>query len=176
MKIYINECIIEIDEVSTREFYNSHISDNDCDCSGCRNFRKFIPCFSDKVRDFFKSCGIDDMKKIAEIIPFVTLPDDQVFYGGFYHVAGKIIGGNETIQTIPCYEPKKDNFGKVIGTEKVGEKKKIYIASDKLEIEERFSVYFSDVCSLLPEGFPTDAVQLEIEANVPWIIEDENTY
>lgn len=176
MIIKINECTIEIDEAATREYYISHGIENDCDCTGCRNFREYVPCFPDKVKTFFRDIGIDDMKNIAEIIPIVTMEGGLVYYGGFFHVVGKISGGTEIIQTIPCVETIKDEYGKVIGTQKVGEKQRKHMESEKLKVDESFSVYFSDACGLLPDDFPSGALQIEIETSIPWIIEDENTY
>ena len=116
------------------------------------------------------------MRMIAEIIPIVTKPDGLVYYGGFYHIVGKIIDGNFISMNIPCYEQVKDEHGNVTGTIKTGEKMKTHTESVIMKIDDSFSIYFSDMCGLLPDKFPPNAVQLEIETNIPWVIEDENTY
>lgn len=45
-----------------------------------------------------------------------------------------------------------------------------------LRIADGFKVTFKSECDLLEVGFPAPAVQMEILASIPWVLESENTY
>lgn len=50
------------------------------------------------------------------------------------------------------------------------------IENDFLPITEQFNVSFSRKCDLLPKTFPRPAIQLNISAQIPWIIDEPNDY
>lgn len=39
-----------------------------------------------------------------------------------------------------------------------------------------FYISFQEDCVLMEDGFPTPALQLEISANIPWALNEDNTY
>lgn len=88
-----SQWVVDIDVEKTREFYNnaSFVSEV-CPCSGCRNYEKAIDFLPDEVISFFSRLGIE-MKKIREVYVNYANADNTVYYGGFYHVCGKIISG-----------------------------------------------------------------------------------
>ena len=71
---------------------------------------------------------------------------------GFYHVKGKII---ENKQSFSQQESIQDTWKK---------------------IDENFYVTIQNEISLLPDGFPTPCLQVEIFAHFPWVLDEENTY
>jgi len=43
-----------------------------------------------------------------------------------------------------------------------------------LTIAHNFDVSFKDTCDLLEDSFPIPAIQLEISANMPWVLAEKN--
>ena len=43
-------------------------------------------------------------------------------------------------------------------------------------ITDDFEVYFGEKCDLLDEYFPLPAIQIYISANIPWVLNEPNTY
>lgn len=154
----INQIVVDIDVEATRNYYAQVDRINDCSCSGCVNYRQYTKECNNKIKDFFSGIGIDDMNFITEIIPLdVTCDayeqDHCIDYMGFYHIKGEII------------ENKQSSLGQQ------------EIIQDKWEkIDENFYVTIHNDISLLPDGFPTPYLQLEIFAHFPWVIDEENTY
>ncbi len=154
----INKMVVDIDVEATRNYYTQVDRLNDCSCSGCVNYRKYTKECNNKIKDFFSGIGIDDMNYIAEIIPLDVTCDAYeqdycIDYMGFYHVKGEII------------ENKQSSLGQQ------------EIIQDKWEkIDEKFYVTIHNEIALLPSGFPTPCLQVEIFAHFPWVIDEENTY
>lgn len=46
----------------------------------------------------------------------------------------------------------------------------------RINISEDFAVSFHDKCDLLDDKFPLPAIQLEIEATIPWVLAEKNDY
>lgn len=171
MELKIEGCTINIDVAATRGYYSAHPAHNSCTCSGCENYRQLVTQLPETVREFFHSVGIDDMRVITEIIPFAMTEEELLYYGGFYHLVGSITGGKLITTEVPCY--KNDNGSTVRLPET---KTHTHTESGIMTIGESFTVFFTDSLALLPEGFPENAIQLEIDARLPWVIDKENTY
>lgn len=158
---------IDVDVEKTREYYSSKECVNDCDCTGCQNYRRYTEVCDDKIRTWFQQLGIDDLKYITEIMPYNTENDGRVFYGGFYHVCGEIL---------------KDSHGEenTLEEEKLEKSNGIQKHSSWLPgiilAEDYFEVFFSESCLLLSPDFPRPAIQIEISARIPWLIEAVNDY
>ena len=45
-----------------------------------------------------------------------------------------------------------------------------------LTIAHNFDVSLKDTCDLLEDSFPIPAIQLEISANMPWVLAEKNDY
>lgn len=151
MTFVFGKVTADIDADATRLFYKSGNYINDCSCAGCCNFRAYAAGFDEKIKSVLSAFGIDDPNFIAEIIPFDTSAQEYekrggLVYGGFYHAVGKT----------------------------GGEKFKFEETAAKLT--DNFEIFLSPDISLLPEGFPRPAVQIEIFAHIPWVIPEENTY
>lgn len=146
---------IEHDSERTREFY-AQAPDTCCDCAGCRNFRAAVSRMSEALRSFLEQFGIDPAKP-AEMSVLYAPAKDEVCYNGFYHFCGEIREGRDAyIQT--------------------GER--------SFELDQRYIISVSDgerawflaECALLATNFPLPAVQMEVFFNLPWVLDEENTY
>lgn len=159
--------VIEVDVEKTREYYLSKDSVNDCTCTGCQNYRRYTEVCDDKIRTWFQQFGIDDLKYIAEILPYNTEEDGRVFYGGFYHVCGKITKDTEKKNDITMEEKQEKSDGiQYFPPGLPG------IILDK----DYYEAFFSQSCLMLASDFPRPALQIEIFARIPWLIEAVNDY
>ena len=148
---------IDVDVEKTKAYYDiaNYISE-DCSCTGCRNYEKAIDLLPKEVKSFFSELGIE-MKKIREAYVYCTNADDTIFYGGFYHVCGKLIdGASAWVPDSPSLMHWEDE-------------KAYAITND-------FKVSCKEDCSLLDENFPFPAIQLDISADMPWVLEEQNDY
>lgn len=151
MRFLFGEYTVEIDVSATREFYSREMDENDCVCRGCENFRKFAEVCPEEIKRAFAELGIDNIKQVAEIIPYDCSRADYEknggnHYGGFFPVVGKVIGA-ETIN------PNKSTR----------------------KITDKFEFFLCDYCANF-DYFPKPILQVEIEARIPWLIEAENIY
>jgi len=133
---------IDVDADRTRRFYETHdFASGACTCSGCRNYEKAADHFPEEVTAFFKNLGVD-VKKFREVYTLCTNYDDTVFYGGWYHICGEMISG--------------DNV------------------REFFKVTDDFHVSFNKVICMLEKDFPLPAIQLEISADIPWVLEEIN--
>ena len=142
---------INVDIEKTRAFYeNAELVSEQCTCDGCQNFAKAVDILPESVKGFFTSLGID-MRKAAECYVYNKNEDGSLFYGGIYHLCGTILRGKSTEVTFSdgtCWK----------------------------EITLDFQIAFGDNICLLEEDFPLPVIQLNITANIPWVLEKENPY
>lgn len=153
----INQVVVDINVEATRSYYAQVDRINDCSCSGCVNYRQYTKECNNKIKDFFTGIGIDDMNFITEIIPLdvtrdVYEQDHCIDYMGFYHVKGEIIENKKSLSQQECIQDKWE------------------------KIDENFYVTIHNEITLLPDGFPTPCLQVEIFAHFPWVADEENTY
>lgn len=148
---------LDIDVEKTRTYYNTadFVSES-CSCSGCRNYEQAVDLLPEKIISFFSQFGIE-MKKIREVYVNRTNADDTVFYGGFYHVCGKIIKGKSAWVA-------------------VGKNTKHWKDKMAYAVTDDFKVSFGNDCSLLDENFPLPAIQVDISADMPWVLDEQNDY
>ena len=153
---------IDVDVNRTREFYKKmeNVSKG-CNCTGCRNFEKAVDFLPGNVIGFFDTLGID-MKKITEVFVNTTNPDGTVFYGGFYHLCGKLLkGGSAWIE-----EPTNTENANLFHWEQ----------SNSYSLCKDFYVSFGNVNALVEKDFPKPVLTLDIQANIPWVLNEPNTY
>ena len=179
MVFTIGEAIINIDENATREYYAAHPArEGACSCVYCRNYRAALPLIPDKVKAFFKSCGIDDMRDFVELTPFSSSGKDCL-YSGWYHLVGSIEGGKAPETWLPPSAKARRILYKLFNREKyeailraeeaIGKER----MSERLDISDDFSVRFSTGKDLKEKDFPKNCVQLEIDALIPWVIPEK---
>ena len=148
---------IDIDTEKTKAYYNTAaLISEGCDCSGCRNYEKAMDTISDEVKSFFAQLGVD-MKKASEVYVNCPNADGTTLYGGWYHVCGKMISGES------AWSPAESEFMR-------WDEEKMYL------IVDNFGVSASDSCLMLDNDFPRPVVQIEIHADIPWVLEEKNDY
>lgn len=145
---------LEIDVERTRAFYrDAGFLTEDCICDGCCNYLLAADGFPQEVKEFFGRLGVD-LKKAAEIIAWCAEDEGKsLFYGGFYHLCGRILN------CVDCWEENG-------------------AMSDKIyPIAEEYAVAFTEKVHLLEEGFPVPVLQMEIFFHhVPWLLDAKNGY
>lgn len=144
-----------VDIEKNKSFYkNAEMITDGCSCDGCCNYFLATAMFPEAVKEFFDQLGID-IKKAAEIIVWCSENNGKdLYYGGFYHLCGELLGG--------------ENFWKDNGRINMSE---IY------SIVEGYAIEFSRQVVLLEKDFPYPVIQMEIDFhNVPWVLDHKNPY
>ncbi|MCM1523753.1 MAG: hypothetical protein NC120_04770 [Ruminococcus sp.] len=158
MTMIFSGCKIEIDREKTAEFYRTApvLSEN-CQCAYCRNYEKAADILSDAIQDFFKSVGVD-IKKPAEVYHNCKTGDNAADYGGFYHLCGRILKGEDIWKRIS--DPSDKTTVCAMETDLM------HKAGDG------FLVGFTDNICLLEDNFPRPVIQMEISAVIPWTLDE----
>lgn len=146
---------LDIDAERTAAFYSS-ADGIGCDCDGCQNYAQAVSFLPEPVLRFLQQFGIDPAKP-AEVYIHYAPSRDTAFYGGFYHVCGRILKG-----TNPWIQTGKKSFS-------LDERYRVHLS-------ENCSVFITDEIQLLEDGFPAPVVQIEIEFILPWVLQIPNTY
>nr|WP_288828497.1 hypothetical protein [uncultured Clostridium sp.] len=148
---------VDIDVDKTKSFYeNAPLVSEGCSCSGCRNYEKAITVLPAEVTGFFSDLGVD-MRKVSEVYVNCNNSDGTLFYGGFYHLCGTLLLGESAWVSI---DPSISHWEE----------------EQAFKITNDFHVSFQKECSLLEDDLPRPALQLEISANIPWVLHEENKY
>lgn len=140
---------VDIDVERTRRFYETApcISQS-CTCDGCRNFETAVDLLPSAVTSFFSSLGVD-LKRVREVYTLYGIERDTVYYGGFCHLCGTLLAGEECSK-----EESIPNFP---------------VTSD-------LQIFFRADCQLPEEDLPEPSLQLEFFLHVPWVLAEENSY
>ena len=157
MIVTVGQYTVDIDVEKTRRAYRAlpHITQG-CGCDGCLNFEKAVDTLPPQIRGFFDDLGID-MKKITECYVNCKNNDGTLFYGGFCHVCGTLLQGESAWV-------------------KVSETHSYYDPNAAYRIDEHVCVSFQKECFLVEQAFEAPILQLEFQANIPWVLDKENTY
>ena len=136
--------ILDVDVENTKRYYHTApLISVNCSCNGCRNYEKAIDFLPQEVISFFSQFGIDMKKAVPEIYPIYAPDENTVCYGGWYHICGKILKGKHT----------------------------------EIAVSDNFSVTFDAqcdlLCGLLDNNFPLPALQLDIDATIPWVLTEK---
>ena len=121
-----------------------------------RQFLQSIPSISRSCPTVFRKFGID-IGKPAEITAYNSSDGNLTYYDGFYHICGTILAGKD-----PWLQ--------------VGERAYRLNEQYALKITNDFSVFFTEKCALVDKEFPTPVIQMEIQCNIPWVLEEPNPY
>lgn len=146
---------LDIDIDRTRHFYENDDYEI-CTCAGCRNFSKAYRFLPEAVQQFFRQFGAD-IGKPAEITAYDSSDGNLTYYDGFYHICGTILAG-------------KDPYLQV--GERAFQLDERYV----LKLTDDFSVFFTEKCALVDHDFPSPVIQMEIQGNIPWMLEEPNPY
>ncbi len=144
---------LECDPEATRAAYAKRPigAPEECGCQGCRNFaaarHKVYP---PEIIILFERLGVTPARE-AEICHYGPGPSELHTYGGWFHMIGRIIGGSKPGQGSP-------GSG---------------LTFDFEQVNEHFSLGFSEELALVPEAFNGRALtQIEFMAQVPWVLDE----
>jgi len=141
---------IEFDKAATQAAYAALSPAMDCTCQTCQNFEKAAPSLPKAVFDFFEQFGIDLLKP-PEVYDIRGCNDDgRVFYGGWYHIIGNYLEGDDAWQSEGKNPPPL------------------------FEVAEDFKIGFTRSVSPTREGFPRPIVQMEVYFYLPWVLGDNS--
>ncbi|MDY7220745.1 hypothetical protein [Halalkalibacterium halodurans] len=145
-QIKLGSWTILFDKSKTQKFYeNDRLITESCECDYCANYVLACENLPYELKGLFLTFGIDPRKE-GEISHYMENKDGTHFYGAFYHFVGKIIKS-----------PKQWEADSGVAYP-------IFTKDKGLEIS------FSEDLYLVPNGFPTPTVQLDIQLNVPWLL------
>ena len=153
MIIDFQNLTLDIDIEKTKSYYNTAEAVSVCSCQGCRNYEKAVDRLPKEVVSFFSQIGVD-IKKAREVYVNNANTDHTIFYAGWYHVCGKLVEKETALV-----------YNDITGYHQAGEK--AYV------ITNDFKVTFSSDCNILDSRFPLPAFQLDILANIPWVLEED---
>lgn len=159
MRLEFEPFLIDADPECTRAYYES-ASGIGCDCSGCRNYERAAAEFPQELLEFFRTLGVDP-KKPAEVYVNGTQEDGRLWYGGFYHLRGALLRGKGGWRMVAADEMCQTS---------VWEPESCYPVSDS------FRIAFVEDAALVDPNFPRPVLQMEIDASLPWLLEEENDY
>ena len=142
--------VVDIDVDKTKDFYeqSKQTLTEGCECIGCQNFVKASEKFSPEIHSFFSQLGVDICKAPDMSAMYGERERQILHYCGFYHLCGTIIDSVDTH------------------------------GADDLEmhaVTPDCHIYFNDQwCALVEQGFPAPIIQMEVEIEVPWILEEQH--
>ena len=148
---------LDIDMERTREFY-ARDDRWQCHCQDCRNYNKAILTAPNTVLDFLQGMGVDPCKP-EEVFNVTGVPekDGTIWYNGWFHVCGTLVECPETvIETVAENGSSSFSYRWELGY--------------RPDPDYPFVLLPIRDISLLPEGFPTPAVELELDTHLPWVL------
>lgn len=157
MIIEFGQYKVDVDIQKTKEFYKkAELVSKGCSCDGCLNFEKAVGVFPQSVTMFFTNLGID-LRKVCECYVNCTNKDGTLLYGGFYHVCGTLLNGKSAWK-------------------KINDRTSYWEENATFAVSLDFHISFQEDIALLEADFPLPVIQLEFSANIPWVLNKENTY
>lgn len=148
--------ILDVDAAATSAFYARHADTEDCDCPGCRNYRAWTASVDCTLREALVPLGLRP-EQVAEIYVNCRNDDGTLFYGGFFHICGKILQSG------------------IVWTE-ITERSRTMGAESFVELVPGFDIYFEEEVHLLEKDFPTPVIQMEFYTNIPWVLPEPCDY
>lgn len=148
---------LEIDVEKTKAFYDrAPMVTEGCKCPGCRNYEAWAENLSEAPKGVMEEMGVSP-EKPAEVFVNDENIDGSVFYGGFYHLCGRILEGRRSSWNASekCWEIGELSF---------------------YELGKGFRAAFTEEIHLLQDGFPEPVIQMEILADIPWLLEGETYF
>ncbi|WP_409274703.1 hypothetical protein V1499_06335 [Neobacillus sp. SCS-31] len=141
-KIKIEKWLLAADIHKKREFYNTDTTV--CNCLYCKNYVEACKHLKTSVSDIFNKLGINPAIP-AHLSEFPSEEDNTRLYLGEYYLVGRVLEGE-----LCTFNNFNDN---------------------NIEIEN-FKIGFSRDLDFVPRGFPTPALKLGFEANIPWVLNE----
>lgn len=151
---------IDVDVLKTRQFYTkAEYVSKSCSCDGCLNFEKAASILSQSVTTVFADLGVD-LRKVCECYVHFTNEDGTLLYGGFCHVCGTLLSVKS------AWKKVDDRISRWDGN----------ATNATFAVSPDLHISFQEDISLLESEFPMPVIQLEFLANIPWVLDKENTY
>lgn len=104
----------------------------------------------------FSALGVD-MKKICECYVYCAKDENTLYYGGFCHICGTLLSGKSarkpTSDSTACWDEKAT-----------------------YPLSPNFGVSFSDRIDMPEPDFSLPVVQLDFDADIPWVLKKKNSY
>lgn len=150
MVFEFGSCRVDVDVERTRQWYKTEPTVSQrCDCDGCVNFDRSADLFPESVKSFFTALGADVKKPCEVYVNCADRDGTRLWYGGWWHLCGKLLSVQKEDWSVGEGGP----FG-----------------------PRGFRFWFREECVCLPEDFPQPTFELELDADIPWVLEKENTY
>ena len=143
-QIRLANWLLEVDIIKTPEFYKEGI--NVCSCLYCNNFVDACKHLDSSVADVFNKLGIDPAMP-AHLSQFPTEETMTKLYIGNYHLVGRLLEGERSTSS---------NWNE----------------TNTIEIKN-FIFGFSEDLEFVPGSFPNPVLQLEIEAEIQWVLDEK---
>jgi hypothetical protein len=150
MQLQITRWHIDHDTPATQSCYGKMSAGVKCDCHQCRNFNAAVDrCFPQDFENLLDQLGIDRSKPI-ELCHWYREPSGLYVTGGWYHLVGTIVSGDDTISW-------ENNTG--------------HYHYEKLESGIEFG--FTRELALVNDAFAEmSVIQLEFQTLVPWLLNE----
>ncbi len=147
----------KIDVEKTRQFYDrAKTVSEGCQCDGCLNFERAVDKLPQNIRDFFSALGVD-MKKICECYVYCAKDENTLYYGGFCHICATLLSGKS------AWKPTSDSTA-------------CWDDEATYPLSPNFGVSFSDRIDMPEPDFPLPVIQLDFDADIPWVLGKKNSY
>lgn len=126
-------------------------TNRECTCNVCQNFTPAIQQAGRSVLDFFAQLGLDP-KRPSEVMEF-EIKKGVMDCCGYYHIVGEILEISTPKWIDESQNSKQRNPARVI------------------EISEKFQVFFTNDCDLVPSDFLKPVFQMQIYCKLPWLLD-----
>ena len=149
-QVKVLDWLLEIDKEMTISVYNQlPTTAEDCPCSYCKNYVAASTSFPAEFLSLLDDLGVDP-SKASEVYEICENENGTHLYGGFYHLVGRIVDGQDV--KIPIENTRKIELSPLTKDVKIG---------------------FTTDLSLVPEQFSGSILQMEFFGDVLWVIEEE---
>lgn len=143
-QIRIANWLLEVDVEKTREFFNE--GTEVCNCLYCNNFVEACKQLDTSVASIFNRIGINPAIP-GHLSDYPTMDDGIRKYIGNYHIVGRLLEGE------------------LCSTSNWNDTNTVQI--------KNFTLRLSKDLEFVPKGFPNPVLQLEFDANIPWVLDEK---
>ncbi len=147
MKFEFGPYILDVDTRKNTAIYKDlPLLTCGCDCQGCRNYVEAVKTLPNEIMRFFNAFGVDAQKPSEAFV----IPDgsaDSIQYQGWYPICGTILQSPHDADVPKLYS-----------------------------VTDHFRVWFHNRADLLPEVFTAPVFQMEIDARIPWMLDEPYFY
>ena len=146
---------VDVDVERTRKYYaeSARTLTEGCDCIACQNFVKAYQNIDPRIRDFFDSLGVDPRKAPDMSAMHGDAKTNMMYYLGWCHLCGTVISGES------AWVPDSDRSCH-------------WEEERAFAVTETCRVSVNNQCALVDDSFPRPVLQLEVDIQVPWVLED----